>query len=76
MRTGFQSVFIFGTLDNLQKFASVALMLTIRQSGDYKGHSKKVSMQFFFLFAWQYIKVNVYEAKVKVYDITLKQKKK
>lgn len=42
MRTGFQSVFIFGTLDNLQKLTSVALMLTIRQCGDYNIKDKKI----------------------------------
>lgn len=76
MGTGFQSVFILGTLDNLQKLISVALIITIRQCGDYKGHSKKVSMPFFLLFAWQYITVNVYKAKLKAYGITPEQEKK
>lgn len=51
MRNDFQSVFVFGTSDDLQKLNSVVLIITIRQCGDYKGCSKKISMTFFFLFA-------------------------
>lgn len=42
MRSGFQSVFLFETLDNLQKLFSVVL-IKIRQCGDYKRHNERVS---------------------------------
>lgn len=70
MRTGFQSVFILETLDNLQKLFSVALVIKIRQCVDYKRHNKRISMPFFFLFTRQYIIVTAYKVKQKAYHIT------
>lgn len=41
-------MFVFETLDNLQKLFVVALFIKMRQCGDYKRHNKTVSMLFLF----------------------------